>query len=220
VVSQLGDTIASVQALVTALSADGSLEQGAVVIFFTLVGVLAACAGVQTVIRARQDEAHGLAEPVRAGAVGRVGWVASYGAVAIVAVVATTAAAVLGALAGLASQQDPDWSLAGDAVVAGAGQLPAALVFVVVTALVLVVAPRLTILLGWTLVLLGLLLGLFGPLLGLPDAVVNASPIAVTPIVESDGVDVRGLWWLVAIAVAGGATALALARSRQLEADG
>ncbi|MFJ6653360.1 polyketide antibiotic transporter [Microbacterium sp. NPDC091313] len=220
VVSQLGDTIASVQALVSALSANGSLAQGAVVIFFTVVGVLAACAGVQTLNRARQDEAHGLAEPVRAGAVGRVSWVASYGVVAALAVVATAAAAVLGAVVGLAGQSDPDWSLAGDAVISGAGQIPAALVFVVITALVLVVAPRLTILVGWTLVLLGLILGLFGPLFGLPDAVVNLSPVAVTPIVDSGGIDARGVWWLVAIAVVGAVGALALARGRELEADG
>lgn len=220
VVSQLGDTIASVQALVNALSANGSLAQGAVVIFFTVVGVLAACAGVQTLNRARQDEAHGLAEAVRAGAVGRVSWVASYGAVAVIAVVVTVAAAVIGAVAGLAAQSDADWSLAGDAVVSGAGQLVAALVFVAVTALVLVVAPRLTIFVGWTLVLLGLILGLFGPLFGLPDAVVNISPLAVTPIVDSGGIDARGLWWLVAIAAVGAVGALLLARGRELEADG
>ncbi|WP_314455857.1 polyketide antibiotic transporter, partial [uncultured Microbacterium sp.] len=74
VISQIGDSIPSVQALLQSLAAQGSLAQGAVEVFFTLAGILAACAGVQAVVRLRQDEAAGLAEPVRAAGVSRVRW--------------------------------------------------------------------------------------------------------------------------------------------------
>ena len=101
-----------------------------------------------------------------------------------------------------------------------AAQVAAASVFLVVTALVFVLAPRATIPLGWSLVLLGMTLGLFGPLFGFPDWLVHASPIAVTPFVDGDAVDVRGLWWLVLAAGTGAATSLALMRRRELVSAG
>lgn len=219
-ISQIATTIPSVQALFQALSAQGSLAQGTVVIFFTLVGILAACAAVQTVSRARQEEAHGTAEPVLAGAVGRLRWLGDYALIALVGVVLTIGAAIAGAALGLASQSDPDWSLLGDAAVSGVGQIAAASVFLVLTALVFVLAPRLTVPAGWTLVLVGTVLGLFGPLFGFPDAVVNLSPIAVTPTVQGDTVDIRGLWWLVLAVAVGAAASFGLARRRELAADG
>ncbi|MFK4731631.1 polyketide antibiotic transporter [Agromyces mediolanus] len=217
VIDQIGTKIPAVEQLFAALSKNGSLEQGMVVIFFTIVGVLAACAAVQTVTRARQEETHGTAEQVLAAPVDRVRWLASFLAIALVAAVAVCAAAVLGAWLG-AQAKGADASLAWDALVAGTGQLAAAAVFLVLTALVFVLAPRLTIALGWVLVLVALLLGMFGPLFQLPDWVTNLSPVAVTPIATTDGVDVKGLWWLLAIVVAGGALALGLMRRRELAA--
>lgn len=215
-ISQVGDSIPSVQAVVQSLSAGGSLAQGAVTIFFTMVGVLASCCAVQTIGRARQEEASGTVEPVLAAAVGRMRWLAGYVAIGLVGIALTCAAAVGGAALGLATLPEAEWSLLGDAAVTGAGQLAAAAVFLVLAALVLVLAPRLTLLAGWTLVVVGMILGLFGPLFGLPDAAVNVSPIAVTPTVNADGVDLRGLWWLVLTAVAGGSAAFVLVRRREL----
>jgi ABC-2 type transport system permease protein len=61
-----------------------------------------------------------------------------------------------------------------------------------------------------------MILGLFGSLFGFPDALVDVSPIAVTPTVTSTGVDLRGLWWLVVVVLAGGVASLALMRRREL----
>ena len=86
--------------------------------------------------------------------------------------------------------------------------------------LVFVIAPRLTIALGWTLVLLGMMLGLFGPLFGFPDWLTNLSPVAVAPKVEGDEVDLAGLWWLVLATGAGAALSLGLMRRRELAPAG
>jgi ABC-2 type transport system permease protein len=101
-----------------------------------------------------------------------------------------------------------------------AGQVVAASVFLVVTALIFVLAPRLTIPLGWTLVVLAMVLGLFGPLFGFPDWLVHIAPIAIAPTVTGDGVDLQGFWWLIlAVATIGGA-ATALMRRRELAPAG
>lgn len=215
-ISRIGATIPSVQALLASLGTNGTLAQDTVTIFFTLTGVLAACAGVQTVVRARQEEVRGTAEPVRAAAVGPVRWLAGYLVIAGAAILATVGSAIGGAILGLSSLSDPDWSLVEVTLIAGLGQVAAAAVFGAAAAVVFVVAPRLSIAVGWTLIALATVVGLFGPLLGFPDAVVNLSPIAVTPVVSGSDVDPRGLWWLVTAAVAGTALALALMRRRQL----
>lgn len=219
VVSELGADIPALEAVIAALSQGGGLEQGMVVIFYVMVGVLAACAAVQTVSRARQEEAHGTAEVVLASPVDRVRWLAGFLAVAFAAVVLVCGAAVLGSWLGVVAK-DADGALAQDALVAGAGQIAGASVFVVLTALCFVLAPRLTIVLGWVLVVLALVFGMFGPLFGMPEWLTNLSPFTVTPTPTPDGVDLKGLWWLVAAVVAAGAAALALMRRRELASGG
>lgn len=195
--------------------ATGGLDEVVVTVFFTLLGILAACCAVQTVVRARQEEAHGTAEAVLATPVGRVRWLSDFVIVGIVAVVIVIAAAVLAGWIGV-------WSRGGDdalfriVAVAGLGQAVAAAIFAVLTALVFVLLPRATTAVAWSLVLLAALLGMFGPLFGLPEWTANLSPFAVTPVVDGSGVDVRGLWWLVLALAAGGAAALTLMRRREL----
>ncbi len=100
------------------------------------------------------------------------------------------------------------------------GQVVAASVFAVLTALVFVLVPRATIAVGWTLVLLGMMLGLFGPLFGFPEWLTNLSPVGVAPLIEGDELDVRGLWWLLAAVGAGAIGSLTLMRRRELAAGG
>lgn len=219
IVQEVGASNPAVEQILQQISGEGSIEQGTVATFFTMLGVLAACCAVQIVCRARQEEVHGTAEPVLAAPVGRVRWLSGYLVVAFGGIALVIAAAIGGAALGIAGQ-DGEWDLMRDVVVTGAGQVAAASVFLVVTALVFVLAPRLTIALGWALVLLGMTLGLFGPLFQFPDWLVHASPIAVTPLVDGDDIDVRGLWWLVAATGAGAAVSLTLMRRRELAPGG
>lgn len=219
VLDSLSTNIPAVQHLLDALAGGGGLGQGMVVIFFMIVGLLAACAGVQTVCRARQDEVHGTAELMLSAPVDRVRWLTSYLLIAGVGIVYVAAAGLLGAVLGVLAR-GTDWSLAHDALVTAGGQALAAAVFVALTALLFVLLPRTTIPLGWTLVMLGILLGLFGALFQLPEWAVNLSPLVAAPTVVQDAVDARGLWWLVGVVVAGIAASLVLMRRRELAARG
>ena len=219
IVEEVGASNPAVEEILRQISGEGSVQQGTITTFFTMLGVLAACCAVQVVCRARQEEAHGTAEPLLAAPVGRVRWLSDYLVIAFAGVLLVIAAAVAGAALGIAAQ-DGDAELMRTVLVTAAGQVAAASVFLVVTALVFVLAPRATIPLGWSLVLLGMTLGLFGPLFGFPDWLVHASPIAVTPFVDGDAVDVRGLWWLVLATGTGAAASLALMRRRELVSAG
>jgi ABC-2 type transport system permease protein len=195
--------------------ATGGLDEVVVTVFFTLLGILAACCAVQTVVRARQEEARGTAEAVLATPIGRVRWLADFVIVGVIAVLIVVAAAVVAGWIGIRSNGGDD-ALFRIVAVAGLGQAVAASIFAVLTALVFVLLPRATGAVAWSLVLLAALLGMFGPLFGLPEWSANLSPFAVTPVVDGAGVDVRGLWWLVLALAAGGAGALTLMRRREL----
>lgn len=219
IVAEVGASNPSVEEILDRIAGGGDIQQATVTVFFTMLGILAACAAVQVMCHARQEEAHGTAEPVLAAPIARVRWLADYLVVALLAIVLVVAAAVVGAAAGIAGQGG-DVSLMRDVLVTGGGQVAAASVFLAVTALIFVIAPRLTIALGWTLVLLAMTLGLFGPLFGFPEWVSNLSPVAVAPVVEGDDVDLAGVWWLVAATAAGSALSLTLMRRRELAPAG
>ncbi|BDV32087.1 ABC transporter permease [Microbacterium terricola] len=214
-----GDNPAIVDILEKIGGSNGSLDQATVSVFFLMLGIFAAGAGVQTVIRARQEEAHGTAEPVLSAAVGRVRWLVDYLVVAVIAMVLVVAAGMLGALLGLGSMDDGA-QLVETIVVTGLGQLAAASVFLVLTALVFVLAPRATIVVGWTLVVVGAIFGLFGPLFGFPDWMAGLSPLEAAPNVTVDGVQLDGLWWLLVVAAVGGIGSIALMRRRELATGG
>ncbi|MFH8251331.1 ABC transporter permease [Microbacterium sp. B2969] len=219
VVNEMGSDNPAVADMLKALSAEADLEQAVVVVFFTMVGLLAACAAVQTVARARQEEAHGTAEPVLATPVDRVRWLADFVVIGLVSVVLTCAAGFVGAWAGGAGS-DSGADLTRSAFIAASGQVVAASVFLVATALIFTVAPRWTIPLGWTLVTAAIVFGLFGPLLGMPEWVTNLSPFSVAPVPSGDEVDLRGLWWLLLAVAAGAVTSFSLMRRRELASAG
>ncbi|WP_127473404.1 ABC transporter permease [Microbacterium sulfonylureivorans] len=219
VVKDVGAENPSVEQILSQIAGSGDVEQATVTVFFTMLGVLAACCAVQIVCRARQEEAHGTAEPVLAAPVARVRWLADYLLIALLAIVLVVSAAIGGAALGIAGQGGR-WDLMQDVLVTGGGQAVAASVFLALTALVFVVAPRLTIALGWTFVVLGMMLGLFGPLFGFPEWLTDLSPVAVAPKVEGDDIDLAGLWWLVLATGVGAALSLALMRRRELASGG
>ena len=195
------------------------MDQGLLVTFFVMVGTLAACFGVQTVQRARQEEVHGTAEQTLATPVARTMWLAGFvatalaGLVVIVAVAAVTAAGAL-----LARGGDP--ALLGDIAIAGLGQVAGAAGFPVLTALVFTVLPRATTTLGWVLVIAAASLALFGTLVGLDDDVISLSPFAASPVPTADGVSWNGGLWLVAVTVVGVASSVMLMRRREVATGG
>lgn len=219
VVEQIGAENPAITEILDQIAGAGDIEQATVTTFFTMLGILAACAGVQVVCRARQEEARGSAETVLATPVPRTRWLAGYLVVAAAAIVLVVAGAVAGAAAGIAGRGG-SWGLMREVSVTGAGQALAAAVFVVVTALIFVLAPRLTIPLGWSVLLLGMVLGLFGPIFGLPEWLANISPIAVAPVMAGDEVLLQGLWWLVVAVGAGTAASVVLMRRRELAVAG
>lgn len=219
VVEEIGADNPAIEQILQQISGSGNLEQATVTTFYTMLGILAGCCAVQIVCRARQEEAHGTAESVLATVVGRVNWLSGYLGMAFVGLVAVIAAGAAGSLLGIAAQGG-DEQLAQTVLVTGAGQVAAASVFPAVTALVFVLAPQLTIAIGWTFVVVAMVLGLFGPLFGLPDWLTNLSPIAVAPVMQGDEVDVQGLWWLVTVVAGGAAGSLALMQRRELAAGG
>ncbi len=219
IVADIGSTNPTVQAMLEQIAGAGNVEQGTVTIFFTMLGVLAACAAVQTVCRARHEETQGTAEVLLATPIHRVRWLGGYLVIGFVALVTVVFAGVVGAALGIVGQGG-DLALMRDVGVVGGGQVAAASVFLVVTALVFVVLPRATIALGWTLVLVGMVLGLFGPLFGFPAWLTDLSPVGIAPLIEGDTVDVRGLWWLLGTTAVGAIGSLGLMRRRELVTGG
>jgi ABC-2 type transport system permease protein len=219
VVSEMGGENTAVADVLDKLSGGGDLQTGAVVVFFIMLGILAACAGVQTVIRARQDEARGTAEVMLAAPIARVRWLGDYLVVALGAVVLTIAGGIAGAALGAAGAKDGG-DLARDALIAGVGQLLPAAVFVGLTGLVFVLAPRLTVALGWTLLMLAAMIGLFGPLFGMDEQTAKISPFASALTPTPDGVDLGGFWWILVASIAFIALSLGLMRRRELTTGG
>ncbi|WP_427868645.1 ABC transporter permease [Leucobacter luti] len=212
-----GNEIPAVQELLRSLVGRADVEAGMVVIFYVVVGVLAACWAVQSMCRARQEEVHGTRELVAAPPLDRVAWLGAFAVNAAAGVVLVCAAALLGSVAGALSADAT--RLIPDAAVAALGQILAALVFIGVTGIVFVLIPRATIPLSWSLVLVALGAGLFAPLFRAPDWVSRLSPFAVAPIADGGGIDARGAWWLLAAAVLSAGLALGFMRRRELASD-
>ncbi|WP_203135786.1 ABC transporter permease [Microbacterium sp. JZ31] len=210
-----GDVPAVVETLQRTIGADASIEEAFVGTFYGMVGILAACCAVQVGLRARQEETHGTADAVLATPVSRVRWLAEYGAVgAIVVIVVLAAAGAAGALGATAT--DRAESLVPLVIEAAAAQAPAAAVFLGVTLVGVALLPRPITALAWALVGLAAVVGFFGPLFGLPDGVVDLSPFAHSPVPAGGDTDWTGGIWMLGVAAALTAAALAAMRRREL----
>jgi len=182
---------------------------------FSLVGVLAAAAAIQAVLRARQEEAAGVAETMLSTRLGRIRWLADYLVVGLVAIALVVGAAVAGAAAGLRGSAG-----AGDRIdsvlQAGLAQLPAALLLLALAAVLVALVPRLSIGLSWGFLIAAVVVGQFGDLLDLPQWLRNLSPFSHTPVVAAAEVDWSGAWWMLALAVLLAAGAAVGIRRRDL----
>ncbi|ANP71078.1 ABC transporter permease [Cryobacterium arcticum] len=167
---------------------------------FSLIGVLAAASGIQAMLRMRQEEAAGTAEVLLGTRLGRIRWLLDHLLIGLAAILLVLATAVAGAALGLTRSADP-----GDRIVsvlqAGAAQLPAAVLLLTLTALLIAVLPRLSIGLSWGVLVAAVMLGQFGDLLNLPQWLQDLSPFSHTPVVADAAPDWSGAWWMSALAV-------------------
>ncbi|MET4637847.1 hypothetical protein [Mycetocola sp. 2940] len=193
-----------------------TLTEAFISVIFTIIGVVAAGCAIQAIVRMRQEESHVGGELVLATPVSRDHWAGSYigiGAIAVVLVLATGAtASVLAALTVGAPEESIE-----DSVVAAFAQLPAALLFLAVVALVWSVVPRLTAGLGWGLLVLSVFLGIFGALVGLPDWTAELSPFSHSPVPSGADTDWSGGIVMAGLALLAGGAAFILFRRRDVE---
>ncbi|TFC87605.1 polyketide antibiotic transporter [Cryobacterium sp. TmT2-59] len=197
-------------------------DRGSIIDVFTaalfgLIGILAAAAAMQAMIRMRQEEADGSAELLLSAPLNRVRWLLDYillGGLALTLVLAT---AVVGAVLGLAQTTAAQ---AGDRIrsvaESGLAQVPAALLILLAGALFFAYLPRASIGIGLALLLVAVLIGQFGDLLDLPDWLQALSPFSHTPVVVGTGADWSEGWWMVGIALCLGAAAVIGVRRRDL----
>jgi ABC-2 type transport system permease protein len=90
------------------------------------------------------------------------------------------------------------------------------LIYLAVPALVFVLWPAGTTATSWALLALGVMLGIFGGMLGLDQSLRDLSPFTHTPVPHGDATDWSGAWWMLAIAAAAAALAIAGMRRREV----
>ena len=178
---------------------------------------LAAAAGVQAMLRLRVEEAEGRAEVLLSGRLSRTGWL---GRQLAVAGASTTVVAIIGGLAAglgfLLTGAAP--SRIGTSLATVAVHLPAAMIFIGLTALAFALVPRLTAAIGWGLLVLGLVVGQLGDLIGLPRWVQDLSPFRHVPAVPLESVDPVPLVVMTVIAAAAAIGAAVALRLRDVPA--
>lgn len=195
-------------------SQGASLTQLMISVLFSIVGVLAAACGLQAILRLRQEEAAGTAELLLAAPISRIRWLTGYLALGAASVVLVMFLAGLGAWMSLTGSGDR--SMDGWAVwESAAAQLPAALIYLAVPALVFVLWPSATIAAGWALLGAGVVLGIFGGMVGLDQSVRDISPFSHTPVPNGTTTDWSGAWWMLAIAVLAAVVAVMGMRRRE-----
>lgn len=163
----------------------GDVGRTLLVAVFVIIAAVAGAAGVQAVLRMREEESDGHLEPVLATPRSRVAWFLSFAGIGLLTVVIVMVATGLTSAISFFALGDVDdaWLSIGSALAA----LPAVLTFTGIAALAVGLLPRASIAIGWG--AYGLLagLGMFGGLMGIDDDVVKAiSPIANVPALPTD----------------------------------
>lgn len=186
----------SIQATLQSLAPGAPADQSGLLtsIIMNFVGMLAAVAGLQIVLRLRAEETEGRAEWVLASPLARRRWLLDAvlgGAVAVGVVVVVSGLAALVSFAGV-GRADEGWRALGQALV----ELPAAFSVVAGAAVLLALLPRITTALSWAFYSLAVVIALFGELLKLSKPVLHASPFSNVPSIPV------GDWGPTAILVA------------------
>jgi len=164
-----------------------------------IVGSMAAAAGVQATLRAREEESAGRAETLLSAPVSRLRWLLSFAVLGAVTVAVVLLATGLAAAAGFAASGSDEfaWLSLGQCLV----QAPAAFAFVGVTVLVMGLLPRAAVGLGWGLFGAGVVIGYFGQVLQLPEWLQKLSPLVHVPELPNDDWGPTILLAVIAVAV-------------------
>ncbi|MFE5593759.1 ABC transporter permease [Streptomyces sp. NPDC056549] len=176
----------------------------------SLFGMLAALYAVGSVLRAHGEETSGRAEPLLAGALGRLRWAAGH------LVIAFGGSALILVLAGLGLALSYGHDL-GPVLGAALVQLPAVWTLAGLAVLLWGAAPKAATA-AWGVAGLCLALGWIGPALGLPQAVLDLSPFGHLP--RLPGPDVTWPPVLALTALAAALTAAGLAGLRRRDVTG
>lgn len=185
-VADAEDTLATNPAIQQLLGASDAarsdLGTQMLVTLLTIMGVVAAVPGVQTLFRLRSEETAGRVEPVLATAVARsrpfwAGVLLALGSVALDMMTGGLLVAVVARASGM------DMAL-GDVVAQTAATLPAVWFFAVLAAAFVGAWPRGRAL-TWAVIMASFLLTVLGPMLQLPGPVLSASPFHHVPSVTS-----------------------------------
>ena len=217
VVADITESNGSLRDLIAQLAggADPDILEVFAAAIIGITGVLAAAAGIQAVVRLREEEAAGHAELLLSTPLRRLGWFAAQLVVAGASVFVVLAVAGIAAGVSLAVVGRGAGSI-GTYVIAALAHAPASLVFVGLAGLVFGLLPRLTTALSWGLLVIALVLGQFGELLQLPQWLQDASPFAHSSAMPVDELNVLAVVVLVGIAFAMAALAAALVRRRDI----
>ena len=196
---QLVGTSSALNKEFTRIGGQSAIVDAYLAALMLLAGLTAAAYGVSAVLRSHAEETAGRADPVLAGAVGRVRWGLSH------LLVACAGTALLVAVAGVAAGLGYGLSAGGAAhqtarmLGAGIAQFPAALVIIGVALLAVGVAPDACAAIAWSAVGLAVLLGIFGQALRLSHWVLDVSPFTHAP--RLPGGTVSGVSILVLIVI-------------------
>ena len=202
------------------IAGGGSLLDSYFAFMTGLLGVAAAGATVQAVLRARSEETGGRLESVAAAAVGRVRWLASH---VVVAAAGTVGVYVVAGAAGALGYGIATGDLArgvGGLGAAALAQAPAALALGGVVLVAVAIAPRWAAAVGWGALAVSLVIGQLGALLELPGAVLDLSPFTHVPRIPAEDMAVAPVVLLVAVGAVLTAVAFLAIRRRDLLVGG
>jgi ABC-2 type transport system permease protein len=196
-------------------------EGGIVDLFFAfymgLLAVVAAGFTVQALLRARNEEAAGGAEPVLASGVSRTRW---FGSHIVVAGVGSAAILSLSALAAGVTHAvvSGDTGPIGGLQQAALVNLPAVLALGGLVIAAVGLLPRWAVPVGWAALVMALVVGQFGDLFELPQALMNVSPFVHPPAMPAQDLTWTPVLGLLGVAAGLAAFGLAAFRRRDLAA--
>jgi ABC-2 type transport system permease protein len=216
--SSVGDLVGDNQSLediFTRMGGKAGIVDAYLASVMGILGLMAAGYAIQATLRLRAEETSGRAEPVLAGAVGRLQWAASHlvfsalGSAAALVAAGLTCGLGFGLGAGEVGRDLP--RVLGAALV----QLPAVWVLAAVAVALVGLAPRLAAV-AWGALAACVLLALVGAALQLDQWVMDLSPFTHVPRLPGATAEVAPLVALAAVAVALAAAGLAGLRRRNI----